>query len=317
MILSNFEKINTDFELLAPQTHENVTVIPIKSDENTKLDILTLKKGMELGLVEVKELQQSTVNTLTVKNNAVTPLILIGDEEVVGGDQNRIVNATTLIAPNTEAMISVSCTERGRWGYKSQFASSEHIANYRTRLSKRKAMHLRQPVQEKVWSSINDLEMDHSFRSATSAMSETYEHKRINLEEILESFSIEDGQNGILIMVDGEIAGFEVFLNSEIYKDFHKKVLKSYLIDAKIENTTFTVNVDKARSTIQNAIDSTFNIKETPTLEESYDFENDEGLGTLYIYEDEIIHWSYFKKEKEESASDEPVDDSLSTTESI
>lgn len=50
-----------------------------------------------MGLVEVKECETSTVNTLIVKNHEVTPLILIDGEEIVGGDQNRIVNSTILI----------------------------------------------------------------------------------------------------------------------------------------------------------------------------------------------------------------------------
>ena len=53
MILPDSNEINTNFELLDPQSHENVAVIPIKSEMGSKLDILTLKKGMELGLVEV------------------------------------------------------------------------------------------------------------------------------------------------------------------------------------------------------------------------------------------------------------------------
>lgn len=297
MILPDSNEINTDFELLAPQSHENITVIPIKTDVNSKVDILTLKKGMELGLVEVKELEHSTVNTLTVKNNAVTPLLLIDGEEVLGGDQNRIVNATAIIAANSQTNISVSCTERGRWGYKSEFKSSPYIANYRTRLSKQRAIHSNQSVQDEVWSSINDLEVDCCISSPTSAMSESYENQKANLDEVLESFTIEDGQNGILIMVDGEIKGFEILLNSQIYKDFHKKIIKSYIIDAEIKESIFTVNVDEARTVMENAIDSTFEAKKTEGLEKSYEFENDTGIGTLHTFEDEIIHWSYFTKE--------------------
>lgn len=297
MILPDSNEINTNFELLTPQTHENITVIPIKTDINSKLDILTLKKGMELGLVEVKELKESTVNTITVKNNAVTPLILIDGEEVLGGDQNRLVNSTTVVAANSQSNISVSCTERGRWGYKSEFKSSPHIANYKTRRNKEHATHLKQSVQDKVWNSIDELEVDCCIRSPTSAMSESYENQKSKLDEILQSFSIEDGQNGIIIMVDGEIKGFEILLNSQIYKDFHKKIIKSYLIDVEIKESVFTINVDEARNVIEKAIDSTFEVKETDGLEKSYEFENDGGLGTLHIFNDKIIHWSYFTKE--------------------
>lgn len=34
-------------------------------------------------------------------------------------------------------------------------------------------------------------------------------------------------------------------------------------------------------------------------LEKPYDFENPEGLGKLYLYENQIIHLSYFNKAEE------------------
>ena len=99
--------------------------------------------------------------------------------------------------------------------------------------------------------------------------------------------------------MDGEIKGFEVFLNSDIYRQFHEKIIRSYLIDSKLEDSMFAVNIDEAESVIKNAIDSSFELKETSGLEDSYEFENDNGLGVISIYEKEIIHWSYFKKSED------------------
>ena len=114
MILENKE-ICFEMEVMKPQIHENMAVVPLKSEISYKLDILTLKKGLELGLVEVKECEKSTVNTIMVTNKAVAPLLLIDGEEILGANQNRIVNNTLLIAPKTTQSISVSCTEHGRW----------------------------------------------------------------------------------------------------------------------------------------------------------------------------------------------------------
>ncbi|MBR4447975.1 ARPP-1 family domain-containing protein [Methanobrevibacter sp.] len=287
--------LGKDIELLKPQVHENLAIIPLKT-EKSYIDIMTLKKGFELGLAEVKECDNSQVNTLIVKNMAVTPLILIDGEEVVGGDQNRIVNATILIDAKSEMKIPVSCTEKGRWGFKSEFKQSNYIANYNTRRAKEYASRKHHHFQDVIWSSINDLEIENSFASPTSAMEESYENLKIDHNKIISEFDIVPGQNGVLIIVDGEIKGFELFLNSEIYKEFHEKILKSYLIDSKIENKTFTINVDAAQLVINNALASTFEEKQNHGVEEAFEFENDEGLGTLYTYKDQIIHLSYFKK---------------------
>ena len=289
--------IENDIELLNPQVHENLAVIPLKT-EKSYIDLLTLKKGLELGLVEVKECETSTVNTVIVKNNSVVPLILIDGEEIVGGDQNRLVNSTILVNAKSHMKIPVSCTEKGRWAYKSEFKQSKYIANYNTRRAKEYASRNSGSFQNVIWSSINSLEVENDFASPTCAMEESYEHLKIDHNKIIKEFHVEPGQNGVLIIVNGEIKGFELFLNPEIYKEFHEKILKSYLIDSKVENETFTINVDAAKGVIQNALNSSFEKRDNIGLEEAFEFENDDGLGTLYSYKDKIVHLSYFTKLK-------------------
>ena len=306
MIIPGLDKINSEIELLKPQSHKHMAIIPLKTEPNYKLDILTLKKGFELGLAEVKECNHSTVNTLIVKNKSITPLLLIDGEEVIGGDQNRIVNSTILIAPQSESPISVSCTEQGRWGYKSEFQSSIHIADYNTRKAKLRAARFNEPVQSAVWSSIDKLEKSVAYSSPTRAMTESYETQKANHEEFLNAFTVVKGQNGVLVIVNGEIKGFELFLNPEIYGHFHERIIKSYLINSKEENTTFTINIDEARLLIEEAKDSTFEDKMSSGLENAFEYENSKGFGNLYAYEGEILHWSFFEKSGED-ASDEDI----------
>ena len=287
--------LENDIELLNPQVHENLAIIPLKT-EKSYIDLLTLKKGMELELVEVKECETSTVSTVIVKNNSVVPLILIDGEEIVGGDQNRIVNSTILVNAKSEMKIPVSCTEQGRWAYKSEFKQSKYIANYNTRRAKEYASRNSGSFQNVIWSSINSLEVENDYASPTCAMEESYENLKTDHAKIIKEFHVESGQNGVLIIVNGEIKGFEIFLNPEIYREFHEKILKSYLIDSKVENKTFAINVDVAKDIIQKAFDSTFDKRDNIGLEEAFEFENDEGIGTLYSYKDKIIHLSYFTK---------------------
>lgn len=305
--IGNDISINPQIEFLEPQVNNNIAIIPLKTERNY-IDILTLKKGFELGLVEVKECETSQVNTLIVKNKSVTPLILIDGEEVVGGDQNRIVNSTILIDAKSEMKVPVSCTEKNRWGYKSEFKQSNYIANYRTRVAKECASRDSNHFQDVIWSSIDELEHANSFSSSTAAMEESYENLKVNHNQIVEGFKIVDGQNGVVIIIDGEIKGFEIFLNSEIYKEFHAKILKSYIIDADINEKAFPIDVDAAEYVINNACNSSFTKKESEGLEEGYIFENQEGIGTMYLFKNKVIHWSYFKK-IEDKINDELIED--------
>ena len=298
-----------DIELLESQSYKNVAIIPVKTPPTYKFDMITLKKGFELGLIDVKECEHSTVNTIIVKNNSVTPLILVDGEEIIGGDQNRIVNATILIAAKSESAIPVNCTEHGRWGYKHEFKQSEYIANFRTRSAKEKATRSNMNAQQAVWDSISGLEHSRSFHSPTQAMSESYDNAKGDLDKTLKNFYVADGQSGVVVIINGEIKGFELFLNSAIYREYHEKILKSYLVDAEVNNDVFTINTDTAKSLIGSAIESEHVDKPSNGLEEVFEFENSEGLGRVYVYKDEIIHMSYFKNEEENvTESDNDVD---------
>ena len=281
------------YELMEGQTHKNVAVIPIKTPINHNVDLLTLKKGFELDLVSVKECEHSTVNTIIVENKSVVPLLLVDGEEIVGGDQNRIMDATILIAPQSEMKVPVNCTEHGRWGFKSEFKQSEHIANYSTRLAKHHAFRSNGSVQQAVWDSIDELETSRSFSSPTQAMSESYENAKADLDEFLDAFSVVEGQSGIVVLIDGEVKGFEVFLNSEIYREYHEKIIKSYLINAEITDDVFTINNDAIKSVIDNALNEEFEEAKNEGLETRFEIKGGDGVGSCYTYKNELVHMSY------------------------
>ena len=282
------------YELLGEQVHKNVAVIPIKTPISHKVDLLTLKKGFELGLVNVKECEQSTVNTIIVENKSVAPLLLVDGEEIVGGDQNRIMDATILIAPQSEMKVPVNCTEHGRWRYVSDFKQSQNIANYTTRLAKHHAYRSKGNVQKAVWDSIDDLEMSRSFSSPTQAMSESYENAKADLNEFLNAFEVVEGQTGVAVMIDGEVKGFELFLNSEIYREYHEKILKSYLINSEVNDNVFAIDRGVIKSIIENALNDEFEEAKNEGLESRFEIKSKDGVGSFYTYKDELIHLSYF-----------------------
>ncbi len=293
------------YELMDAQIHKNIAIIPIKTPVNHTIDLLTLKKGFELGLADVKECEQPTVNTLIVENKSVVPLLLVDGEEIIGGDQNRIMDATILVAPQSEKKVPVNCSEHGRWAYKSEFKHSANIATYRTRLAKHRAYKSKASVQQAVWDSINELEMSRSFSSPTQAMSESYENAKADLSEFLNVFDISEGQTGIAVLIDGEIKGFEIFLNSAIYREYHEKILKSYLINAEINDNVFSINTDSIRKTIDAALSCELEEVKNEGLETRFELKSEDGLGSINSYENELIHMSYlagdddFKSENE------------------
>lgn len=297
-----------EIEFLDAQTHKNMAIIPLKTPINYSIDVITLKKGFELGLVNVKECEQSTVNTLVVENNSITPLLLIDGEEIIGGDQNRIVNGTIMIEPKSEMKIPVNCTEHGRWRYKHEFQHSDHMATSRLRCASVSANRSSASVQQAVWNSIDELEMLHDFHSPTQAMSESYDNMKTDLNELISAFKIEKGQTGVVVIIEDEIKGFDVFLNSDVYAQYHEKILKSYLIDADINDSVFAINIDKAKAFVANAIEGEMGEGKKIGLERRFELKSDEGIGMLYTHDNILIHCSFFAESENSKNTDETSD---------
>ena len=283
-------------ELLDSQKYENVEAIPIKSDFFGKKDFLTLKKGYEMNL------EHSTVNTVSCKNDSVTPLILIDGDEITGAMQNRIINDTLLIPAKSTINIPVSCTEHGRWHTKGEGAESRtfkpslYSANHSTRSRKSRASYEERDYQGEVWDSISEFESRSNFKSMTSALNDSYENLKDKQNDYLSKFHIEDGQNGVIFIVNGEVKGLELFYNHSIYKEYHEKLCRSYIIEAIVEKKSVD-NIDRLKlmKVLENISQSEFKSKKSIGLGDNLKFSNDFGSGSGLVWEDELIHMTFFK----------------------
>ena len=291
------EDTKIEIELLEPQIYDNIAVLPIRTADS-KTDILTVKKGFELGLISIEECKQSTVNQILVKNNSINPLILIDGDEILGANQNRIINSTTLVSPKSTINISVSCVEQGRWAYKNSFKDSPYIANSKTRKIKSEARYHNRDAQMEVWDSINELEHRKSFKSATHAMAESYDKQKKNHEKYIKEFEKIKGQSGVMIFVNGEFEGMDIFHTPEIYGEYHEKILKSYIIDIEESSKESYNKYDlstKALEILEKIENSEIKENETQGIGRSISFSNNIGTGSALIYNEEILHIPFLR----------------------
>lgn len=282
-----------------------MTVIPLFSPVNGP-EYLTLKEALEEDLLIITEVSEhGRVGELKVKNLASTPVLLLDGEEIIGAKQNRVLNTTILIAEGAEIIIPVSCTEQGRWSYKSRrFRYSDVIAAHRVRRSKSatvkeslRRMGKFQSNQHAVWREINCLQQEAETFSQTSAMKDIYNSREASLRKFQDAFPYQENQKGLIVMINGEVAGFEVLSSDKAYKLLHGNIIKSYALEAILsEDSKQGKNIlDQAR----HFLDVTRKTDESrhKSLGYGYDhrFEGKGVVGSSLIYNDVVIHTAFFK----------------------
>ena len=127
-------------------------------------------------------------------------------------------------------------------------------------------------------------------------MNDSYENLKEKQNDYLNKFKIEEGQNGVIFIVNGELKGLELFYNHSIYKEYHEKLFRSYIIEAivdeKLENEADRLDIMRILENISNSQCKSF---KSIGLGDNLKFSNDFGSGSGLVYEDELIHMTFYK----------------------
>jgi hypothetical protein len=223
------------------QNHLNLIIIPFLAANGGEPDYLTLEEGLSQGFVIITEISTGgSVPELKLINKSPDKVLVVDGEELMGAKQNRIVNASFLIAGNTEVVIPVSCVEQGRWSYRSaMFSYGEKVMPPSLRREKQKkvAENLDRGAgyrsdQGQIWEELAEKQSRMSIYSQTGAMADLFEGQKDWLADYLKAFHLVDFQVGGLFAINGKVAGLECFGHWQTFSKFFKKLIQSYALDA-------------------------------------------------------------------------------------
>src|SRR5215813_8366553 len=162
----------SDYKLLEPITHGDLTVFPVVSAKNRDTStFLTLDEGIRSGEVVVTEAGNlhstmirrphaqayryggaAQVNTLVLVNNSQRPLILLAGEIVTGGKQDRVVGKDRIVPAESDPVdLGVFCVEPHRW-VESSTKFDTHASVMAQPSVRKKAM--ADKSQEQVWAEV-------------------------------------------------------------------------------------------------------------------------------------------------------------------
>ena len=306
-------------KLARKQSYKNLTIFPLLAPNGTKPDYLTLEQALDKNLVQITELDQDgSVPELRLLNKGKKKLLIVEGEELVGAKQNRIVNATFLVAGKTEVVIPVSCVEQGRWQYHSnEFSSGNKMMHASLRRNHQTDVQysLKQGEgyrsnQGKIWNDISDKLDRMGVAAPTSALSDAYESYENRLSDFLREFRLIEWQVGAVFAINGHVLGLECFGCSDTFNRFFKKLVKSYALDALdcIDSPKDdSVPPEKARRFIKSVANGKGEIHPSIGLGETLVFESRSVSGAALVDGNRVYHLSAFKKDTARGSGDHRV----------
>jgi len=296
----------TSLELGDLQSHRNLAVIPLSSAVKGGPKYITLKEALDSGVLLITEVDEGgTVPELKAKNSGDKPVLLLDGEEVAGAKQNRVLNTTILIAAQAELVIPVSCTEAGRWHYTTpHFEDSDKVMFSQARREKaasvtRNLEHFSEyrSDQGQVWDRIEAMESTAGISSPTGAMSDVFESKEADLESYLGAFPCAAGQRGMLVFINGEAVGLDMFSLASAYQVLHPKLLKSYAMEAILnpKKKAPKASLKKAEAFLAAVKDCEEKRYNSVGMGWDYRFVGKNLVGSALLYRKKVVHMAFFR----------------------
>jgi hypothetical protein len=252
-----------------PVIYQNLVMFPLLGEGRSTLRYLTLNEGLEQGVVEIGEVDSAgSVSELQLVNRGKVPVLLVDGEELVGAKQNRILTVSLLAPSETAVTIPAACVEAGRWASVSQhFRSVDRVqfASGRANLAADVSLSLREmgaPIanQSTVWNDIAAKAQLLDVHSSTEAMADVFEENESDLDVFVENLVGPDNQVGAVFVLDGTVAGIEVYENAETFAKMRPKLIRSYALDAiSFENEA---PIEPAREAVENFINVVLTAKQ-------------------------------------------------------
>jgi len=290
-------------EVMEPQEARGLQVFGLRWGAAEGLQYKTLDESLAEGLIEVSEVNDGgSVPNLKVANKGDLMAFLMAGEHLSGGKQNRVLNASIMVAPHTELPIPVSCVERGRWAYRSaQFGSTGSSSHSRLR----KLMHSHategyrmhatpSSKQGEVWQEVESKLTECGSSSDTHYLHKAFEDTEVSLRGVAEQLHLPEGASGVVFAHEGKILGLDLFDKPATLCKLWPKLVRAYAIDALMQLTEQSVSAEQVRDWLHGAMQAKEESFKSPGLGQDIRMESPTLIGAGLLVEDHPVHVEVF-----------------------
>lgn len=224
-----------------PRVSHGLQVFGLRIESPTALRYETLDEAINRHDLEVTEINEGgSVPTLKLVNKSNSRVFLMAGEQLIGAKQNRVLNTSMMVDAKTETAVPVSCVEQGRWGYRSKAFESHGTSSHSTLRRKMTrsvtesylACETPHSDQGEVWDEVHRKLGAMGSKSMSGELEQTYLDTRPRLDAILNDLPAPEACNGAVFVLQGKVAGLDLFDQTETLTKLWPKLVRGYAIDA-------------------------------------------------------------------------------------
>jgi hypothetical protein len=201
-----------------------------------------LAEALAAGDAFVDEVSETgSVPHVRVANRGAQATLVMFGEALRGAKQNRIANASFLVAGHSELTIDVSCVEQGRWGRRpgAGFAAGAGLVSSALRRNVARPVHQARDAgrgfssdQGEVWRDVRERMAYAHAESRTLDYDDYVATRRHDVEEVCGSFAAVPDQLGFVATLGDAVVGLEAIGRPEPFATAFVALLRGYAIDA-------------------------------------------------------------------------------------
>jgi len=288
-----------DFQAI-PAYNNGIQAFKIANPTEFSKPIVELGKGLEEKVVEVVEISENgSVNNLKVLNKSDKFLLIYEGSLLEGEKQNRVVNATLLLEPNSDTVIPVSCVEQGRWERKTQgFSKPDHDGNSSMRRSLKKQIIMQKrgymASQSEIWEEVAKFATNEQMSNSTSDYSDYYQNSK------KENFVFKEGltfkAKGVFVKAYEEDY-FDYVNNQDAFSEVLERVSKGYEMHKKEKSPEL---VSEPKAYFENLLSESHKdllVQDSVGLGKDIRIETANHYISALQVEEEVLAMSFCKKE--------------------
>ena len=303
-MIAKLTNVLADLSVDEPINWNRMRLHPLRLRAPGDLEYLTLGDSGCEGLVTVEETSAyGTVPELRVCNRSKCCLFIPEGSTLIGAKQNRIVNISILLAPESVTIIPVSCVERGRWQMQALHFAAGGFADspLRAKMCKSATEGLKrggkvQVNQGEVWSHVDGMLHGAGAFSSTAAYHALYEKWQPELAEFQAKFRLPETACGVAVEIDGALQAVDLFDKPQTLHKLWPRLASSYLL-ASLRSGSLQGKKTEVRSFLERVFQTHGESYEPAGIGTTVRLANHEAVGAALVCDEHLVHLSVFADE--------------------